>query len=376
MVDPANTILHVKDIFFIILLIFVALAYRGIDKTMFLSLLFIYVLISLSIVRGLICNYSFNLEFMVYVYKTFVPLLLLLWMKKTTFFTWRSMVIPGIIISLMTFFVVVVLLFYPEFELFVYSFFDKNGLMVMGRRPILGVTITTAYYRSLPLLFFPTAILLYRALNEPRMKFWNMFGAFIFSLALFLGGTRACSLSVVVLVAIIVAMKLYACRNGRFMLVILTIVFIPCFLFVVYKLMSETTESSNVAKYAHIMSYGDLINNDPLLLFFGAGAGSEYYSKGFNSYTFQTEWSYFEFIRMFGIPGALVLICFYSYPLLIVYRRRGDLEYPIPYIISYVLYLIIAGTNPLLIGSDGILALIYSYNYAYSGRSSSKNEKS
>jgi O-antigen ligase len=78
-----------------------------------------------------------------------------------------------------------------------------------------------------------------------------------------------------------------------------------------------------------------------------------------------TEWSYFEMIRMFGLIGATVIIVLFVFPLYIIYKKRKVLENAIPIFLGYFIYLIVGGTNPLLIGSSGMLVLLVSYSYAY-----------
>ena len=366
-VDPPNTLFRLKDVVFAAIFALMCLSYRDIDRRIFVFLIALYSLITLSLFRGMAAGYSFDLPFMGYVYKTFVPLFLLLWMRKLLFFTWRSMVLPGVLVALFTIFVTVVMMLSPELETIIYNFVKSKEIMMMGRRSFLGIPITGAYYRSLPVIMIPAAIVFYKALNERKHRFWTTLCSLLFLIAMTIAGTRASMLAAFIIVGVLVFMKMRRSQAGRMLMIAAAVMLVPLFVYFVYRLMSETGESSNFTKYGHLESYIDLLRLDPWAFIFGTGPGSRFFSKGFNMYTEQTEWSYAEFIRMFGIGTTLLLVFFYSFPIYKIYRRRSELEYSFAFSLAYFIYLLVAGTNPLLIGSNGTLALICSYNYAYSG---------
>jgi hypothetical protein len=130
-------------------------------------------------------------------------------------------------------------------------------------------------------------------------------------------------------------------------------------------LLNDKKESSLQIKSGHLISYKKLIVEHPLILILGAGAGSKFYSEGFKENVAQTEWSYAEIIRWFGVFGGGIIISIYLFPLYILYKKRKTLPYSFPVRIGYSFYLLIAGTNPLLLGSNGLLALLIIYNYVF-----------
>ena len=129
-------------------------------------------------------------------------------------------------------------------------------------------------------------------------------------------------------------------------------------------LLSEKGESSNAIKYLHLTSYINLFSNNIDILFCGQGVGSFFYSLGFKMEVTQTEWSYIELIRYVGVFGAILIIGIYAFPLSIIYKNRKILTYAFPFSVGYILFLCIAGTNPLLINSTGMLALLTAYSYS------------
>ena len=366
-VDPANTIFHIKDLVFVLLFIYMLFMRKEVDSTMFVFMLSIYALITASLFIGVVADYSFETDFTVYIYKTFAPLLLLLWVRQIRFFTWRTMLFPSIIVCAVSVFISISVIFFPAIEDFLYEFAINSQVVNMGRRNFLGISMFGVYYRSLPLVLIPATFLLYAAVFSPGRKIWCWIGTIIMFAALLTAGTRACMLAAVVIIAFIASHKLMEKEFGQLLLFFAALLFIPLFLFIVYKLVAEIGEPSNVVKYGHLESYIDLIIDDPFVLLTGSGPGSRFFSKGFGIYTEQTEWSYLEFIRMFGFGTTLLLVFVYFFPLYKAYKCRKSLEYSYAFILSYSLYLMVAGTNPLLLGSNGTLSLLYAYNYVYCG---------
>ncbi|HIW35788.1 MAG TPA: hypothetical protein IAA30_02255, partial [Candidatus Treponema faecavium] len=73
--------------------------------------------------------------------------------------------------------------------------------------------------------------------------------------------------------------------------------------------------------------------------------------------------SYLELIRMFGIFFSILIVCIYIRPFFLI-RKIENFE-NLSLAISYLAYLFIAGTNPLLIGPTGFMALWIAYVWLY-----------
>lgn len=75
-------------------------------------------------------------------------------------------------------------------------------------------------------------------------------------------------------------------------------------------------------------------------------------------YTSQTELSYLEIIRNYGLIGATVIIVLFFSPFMsIVNNKKISTYYKYSFSIGYLAYLFIAGTNPLLNCATGYLTL-------------------
>lgn len=108
--------------------------------------------------------------------------------------------------------------------------------------------------------------------------------------------------------------------------------------------------SGNI-KYQHLTSYLNLFRDKPSILLFGQGIGVPFFSQA-RGMTTNTELTYLEMVRRLGIPMAFTYFLFLLLPI-----RKMDKKAIAP----YLLYLIIAGSNPLLFSSTGMLAVVYAY---------------
>ena len=105
----------------------------------------------------------------------------------------------------------------------------------------------------------------------------------------------------------------------------------------------------------------ELFETHPLYLLLGQGPGTAFYSEGFHSMTYTTEWTYMELLRNYGI-FSLLIFAVMVYPLTQLYKLRRDRRVA-AMMFAYIFYLLIAGTNPLLISSTGMLVLLTIYSY-------------
>lgn len=114
-------------------------------------------------------------------------------------------------------------------------------------------------------------------------------------------------------------------------------------------------EQSNLVRVGHIVGIQDLIYSNPLIIIFGSGMGSDFFSHGSNSFTSSIEWSYIDLWRQMGFIFFSIFITFLLLPFF--YKNKtGNYKK-----IAYITYLIIAGTNPLLFSSTGYLAYLYMF---------------
>ena len=127
-------------------------------------------------------------------------------------------------------------------------------------------------------------------------------------------------------------------------------------------LVFNTNEASNNIKIQHIKDYGELFKNSPKVLWIGQGINSCFYSSYYNNFIKATELTYFELLRIWGLPMSLLFVFFLIYPIIRFFAKYKQ-YYSYRYIpIAYLAYLLIAGTNPLLLCSTGMIVIVYVYS--------------
>jgi hypothetical protein len=365
MIDPPNTLLGLKNIAFGLLLLICLLSYKATWKPAWIIIATVYTIISISIVVGYLQGFIFDIQIVKLIYKTYVLLLLLLWINKLSLL--EKMFCPTLAIAFTIIAVYCLMTFCPFVgQSLDYFFSTKYDLIRISRRTFIGIDVLGIYYTSVALLVMPLALHLYNALFKKEKKVKHYCVSIICFIALLFAGTRACMLSAIFLTVLMIIIRLYKfkSKSGKLASLIMICLSVIYSYSLIYELLNDKGEESLQIKSGHLSSYKKLVAEHPLILVLGEGAGSRFYSEGFGEETAQTEWSYAELIRWFGLFGAGIFMFIYLLPLYIVYRKRKILPYSLPVQAGYSFYLLIAGTNPLLLGSNGLLMLLVMYSYA------------
>jgi hypothetical protein len=363
-IDPPNTLLGFKNIAFGLLLLVCLFSYKTTWKPAWSIIAIVYAIISVSVLMGYLQGFTFDIQMIKLIYKTYVLLFLLLWIDKLSLL--EKMFFPAIIIAGTVITVYGIITFYPSTTQSIYQFFTiKYDLIWINKRTFIGMDFLSIYYKSIALLIIPFAFYLYKVLFKDKNKLKNCSLSIVFFIALLFSGTRACMFSGIFLVALMIIMRIYKSKIGKLLAPVMGSVILIYSCSIIHQVLNDREEISLKIRSGHINSYKKLIGEHPLILVLGEGAGSKFYSDGFGEETVQTEWSYAELIRWFGLFGAGIIILIYVFPLYVLYRKRKILPYSLPIQIGYSFYLFIAGTNPLLLGSTGLITLLIIYNYAF-----------
>ena len=253
--------------------------------------------------------------------------------------------------------------FVPELEAPLYLYMGKHDdTMMMSNRVFLGFSFFGMYLKS-AVSFLPVfAFVMYKALNQKRFRLLNVLVIVILLHMFIISGTRSSMLLPILLACIILFIY---CRNGRYMrYAVYPTVVLFCFLFLILlvMLLMETDESSNYVKYGHLTSYKMLFDEHPEYLLFGQGPGTKFYSIGFRATVIRTEWTYLELLRNYGVL-CLPILYVIVLPLLKLIKDSSKYDSALAIASAYFIYLIIAGTNPLLLSSTGMLVILTAYSY-------------
>jgi O-antigen ligase len=219
------------------------------------------------------------------------------------------------------------------------------------------------YYKSCPIVVIPYAYSWYKYLINKKTRKRYLFFSIIFGSCLIISGTRANMLSGIMLPLIILLyyfLKIKKNILGFYLILMSSAIF---FMYIIAKILTDLNESSFVIKSGHLYSYIKLFSENPIQMIIGYGPGSMFYSSGNGLMVSETELTYFEILRRYGLIGAFLILWIFFCPIIFMYQKiKNNKEY-FPFFMGYITYLFIGGTNPLLFSSTGIIVLIQNYMF-------------
>jgi len=182
----------------------------------------------------------------------------------------------------------------------------------------------------------------------------------ISSVALFFSGTRANVFGMALL--LIIWLFLWKPEKNKMKIVrwFLLVLFILLFIiviksFILYIQAIFIKRSGNdLTRLNYFYDVYELIRRNPSSLILGTGFGSDIYISRYNKFSNIIEASYLDMFRQIGIIG----MSFFSYFLIKPIQKINRYFW---IVFSYIIYLIIASTNPLLYTSTAYIGYIYIY---------------
>ena len=270
--------------------------------------------------------------------------------------------ITTLIIVVLTIGIYIAMIFLPNSAKLLFQYLvTETGTAAMGYRNYGVVRVMMVWYRTSPLLVFPLTFFLHQVLLEKNRSFILLKTIAITSIVftLLLSGTRANMLTVCLILFIYINIFLF--KNNKKLFVtfnsfalILGIYVLSDVLFILF----NKSEHSNLIKYGHFISYLDLFTQNPLNLIWGQGIGLPFYTAGFHKEVFATELQYFEMVRIWGLPLTIVFMGILVLPLIKDLKAKKITHISI----GYLAFLFIAGTNPFLLDSTGMIVLVYVFS--------------
>lgn len=233
---------------------------------------------------------------------------------------------------------------------FINTFFYKYDMGYIGKS-----TEYPLYYKiflkSSPLIIFS---LFYYLSNKKILR------GLITFLILGLTGTRANVLFPAVLLSIYFILHAKVNRYFKYTSILLVML-----IFLIFNneiamnlkmIFVEKSVISDSIRIGHLKGLIELVDNNPLVIFFGTGMGSEFYSYGLSDYVDSIELSYLDLLRQMGLGFFSLFLIFIIVPFFI---KKNNLYKKY----AFACYLLIAATNPLLFSSTAYIAYIYMYTY-------------
>jgi hypothetical protein len=121
--------------------------------------------------------------------------------------------------------------------------------------------------------------------------------------------------------------------------------------------------ANDAVRVSYIQDILNLYKTNPLSIIVGTGFGSGLYSSTYSSDVNIIESAYIDLLRQVGLIGFIPFMSFIFYPIKSVFKE-------VPWIaISYIGYLVIAATNPLLYSSTAFILYVFIYSIRKNGYS-------
>lgn len=357
LLDPTGKIVNLKLPTIFALIGWKIWEFKGFNTKNFLFFLIIYIILSISTLNMLLMDYRYAPELFLSYYKSFLTLFILSFNVEKGYllkpFKWVC-----IILSIITIVVSIITIYFPiSAVMFTKPPFDI--IFMIHQRPILGITLTMVFHLSAPVIIIQYGLTLYSYFKNKNRR--DLLLSILFAIALFCSGTRANILAEILVLGLIYLYYKYKICHKAYFVAFMSMIFLGMAFIMIFMLLTDSSSGSSDIKSKHIESMMELFSSNPNIFFLGNGPASEYYTPGYNCYTNITEISYMDLIRLFGIFGAMSIIFIYVYPLINIFYHCDFEDFCFG--ISYLSYLFIAGTNPLLIVPQGFIALIIAYMY-------------
>lgn len=226
--------------------------------------------------------------------------------------------------------------------------YDYNFMVT--QRSFIGIELFGIYYKTSPLATLALAFSSYIFLFYKKKQY--LIYSLIFILFLFFSSTRANVLAALIIPSFMIVYFLII--KKRFVLAeLILIILMGLALILFLKFVSDKGDFSLNIKALHRMSYKEIFQANPLrYVFVGEGPGSLFFTKAVNEYWTNTELSYYDLIRNYGLVFSIIIMLVFLFPLLKYCILKNKALY-ISVSFGYIVYLLIAATNPYLLSSTG-----------------------
>lgn len=364
LIDPFSLLFNLKNPVWILLILICFACYKWTLKAA-VPFIIVFLCITLSYISGFVQGNVDDIAKLMFQYRAILPpLLLLLWAKDFNLLKpyVGAVILTSVIVSILFFFTQI----YSEVRFILNSLSsdpDKSIVTMNEEIEYLGIPFPMFYWGSLPSFTIVLGLLLYKLFTKYNFKY------LIFSIAVmipfFVSGSRVPILIPFGCLYFVMSYVIKKSRNKiiKYFFCIFPIILGLVFIYISYILASDTTQTSNMAKYGHYDSYNILFGAHPEFIFIGQGIGSEFYSSGFGRMTDITELTYYEIVRVYGLL-SLPLLGVIIYPIIKLWKyRKSGIIYTL--IWSYIIFLVSAGTNPKLLNTAGMLVVLIMYSIMY-----------
>lgn len=359
LIDPTATIFDLKDLCFVGLLAYHLLFFKP-DLSKLPLIFALAAAYLLPWIIAVICVRPIGYQETLGYFKALTPSLLLLYVHHYNLI--KTARIPVLLTAFGVVVLYIICINNHMWQNMIYIFMlTHDNTILMSPRTILGFDIFTFYPKAIVAFLFVLGYYMHAFFYDKKRLL--TFPALVLLFFVFaISGTRSTMLAPFFLLFIIGIKAVKRTRYAKYILYPFVLFLGVVAILVLVAAAGETHEASNTIKYGHLNSYATLFNDHPEYLLIGQGPGTSFYSEGFNKVVYQTEWSYLEQVRMLGI-FSLVVIAVFAKPLRRMWLHGQHDERSRSMFYTYLVYLLIAGTNPLLLTSTGMAMMLMAYSY-------------
>lgn len=355
LIDPTNSIMHLKILSFLLCmgLWFCFSSHKVNDKVIF-PILFVWIMLIYGNIVADIRFESYDLDYKAQINNLAILTLLLLPLYQISSNKILKMNI-NIGIALAAFILVFYFLYmYTGLSSIIYGYFTDraNGTIMIAWRETLGIKMLMFFHKASPFLLIPLSLALTITKGYKRIIL-----TILLALPIILGGSRTPILCCLSLIG-----YLWFCHvrntSTRRLFFIIAIIVVGMLIF---NLISEA-QSANEMKFGAADSYLHSLTSSIPNLLIGKGIGGEIYIPG-RGFEPNSELSIFDLFNQYGIIAGVIFLFFLLYPAYPLIKSR-QLKYR-GIGVAYLLYNVVASTNPLLFSSTGwyVWAMIYTISY-------------
>ncbi|MCD9486613.1 hypothetical protein [Photobacterium iliopiscarium] len=233
---------------------------------------------------------------------------------------------------------------YGKFQNVIYYLnYDVKNTMITYR-DFLGFRVPMIYFKSIILLIIPIALF-----SEKLEYKKNIIIMSLCLFVLFVSGTRT---NMVISIVILFSIVFYKTKSkvviGYFLMII-----VPMFIYIAFYIIIMKDNGDNSTKMDDLLGYVNLLRSNNFI-FYGEGFGSYFYSPAHGKNVLLTELVYFDIFRWFGIIPSIIFFLLLNIPNFIFLKHKKYNLFG-----CYSGYLIVMGSNPLLLSSTGMFIISF-----------------
>lgn len=357
LLDPRNSIFGLKIPTFVFFIFCLGFKYK--PKLQVLALIIFLLLLQfisylLGCVQGLKIDTAMTIQYAIF----YTTLISIMWAYKVDIF--GSIIFASWGIAIITIVGSLSMSYSPAVLTVLYEFAESHDrVFIVAQRQFLGFEVNNFVYSSIPIIIMPASYYFNQFLLCKKGKFKYLVLSSIFIFALLCAGNRTMMLGAFTILFFSAYPRLRRYKLFRPIMISIGLVA----LYIAYLAITEKGEQSSDIKFGHARSYMQLYSDHWYNLIFGTGVGSYFYSEGINEMTNNTELSYFEIIRTNGMIGLILFGMLLVKPLLGYKKKLKTIKDWSSVSFGYILYLLVAGSNPFLMSSTGLIYILFMYSY-------------